>query len=246
MTKLNQLVAVEKGEKASVNKETALIFQAASKPDLFAGFTKTYEPLVEGGAQYPDDTKAVVHTVGQLLNAFSAPTARLMDVTASKENTNRKAVADVVVDGTVIIEKAPVTFLLQFEKYLQQEVRGLVTSLPTLDQAQTWDPDPSGAAGTFVTAEVKRGKTRKVNKVLTLAPATDKHPAQVQVVAEDELEGYWTEKRQSGAVSAARKLELVQRVDKLINAVKFAREEANSVEVEDLKVGSAVFGYLFA
>lgn len=246
MTKLNQLVAVEKGEKAAVNKETAPLFHATKNPDLFAGFTKTYEPNEEGGAQYPDDSKALVYTVDHILAAFAKPSARLLDVTASKENTNRKAIADVVVDGEVIIKDAPVTFLLQFEKYLQQEVRGLVVSLPVLDPAQTWSPDASGAKGVSVTGEVKRHKNKKVNKVVQLAPADQYHPAQVQLVAEDVLEGYWTEKRQSGAVSAQRKLELTERVDKLINAVKYAREEANSITVDDLKVGAKVFGYLFA
>lgn len=246
MTKLNQLVAVEKGEKAAVNKETAPLFHAAKNTDLFAGFTKTYEPNEEGGAQYPDDNKNLVTTVDRILEAFAKPSARLLDVTASKENTNRKATADVVVDGEVIIKAAPVTFLLQFEKYLQQEVRGLLVALPVLDPAQTWTPDPSGVAGVFVTEPVRRHKNKKVNKVIQLAPPTDRHPAQVQLVAEDVLEGYWTEKRQSGAVSAQRKLELVERVDKLINAVKFAREEANSADVDDLKVGTKVFGYLFA
>lgn len=246
MTKLNQLVAVEKGEKAAVNKETAPLFHAAKNADLFAGFTKTYEPLEEGGAQYPEDNKNLIYTVQALLDAFAKPSARLLDVTAGKENTNRKAVADVKVDGEVIIKDAPVTFLLQFEKYLQQEVRGLLVSLPVLDPAQTWSPDSSGEAGVSVTEPIKRHKNKKVNKVIQLAPADQYHPAQVQLVAEDTLEGYWTEKRQSGAISAQRKLELVERVDKLINAVKFAREEANSVTVDDLKVGSKVFGYLFA
>lgn len=39
--------------------------------------------------------------------------------------------------------------------------------------------------------------------------------------------------------------ELLDRVVKLQHAVKFAREEANGIEVEDQKVGAAVFGYLF-
>ena len=82
--------------------------------------------------------------------------------------------------------------------------------------------------------------------MLELSPATDKHPAQVQLVSEDVLAGYWNEKKFSGAVPASYKAELINRVETLIQAVKFAREKANDTEVTDLKVGDAVFGYLFA
>ena len=39
--------------------------------------------------------------------------------------------------------------------------------------------------------------------------------------------------------------ELLERVEKLQHAVKFAREEANNTEVSDQRVGAAVFDYLF-
>jgi hypothetical protein len=38
---------------------------------------------------------------------------------------------------------------------------------------------------------------------------------------------------------------MLERVEKLQQAVKFAREEANNVEAEELKAGDAVFGYIF-
>jgi hypothetical protein len=40
--------------------------------------------------------------------------------------------------------------------------------------------------------------------------------------------------------------ELVERVEKLQQAVKFAREEANNAEVTQQKTGEKIFGYLFA
>jgi hypothetical protein len=39
--------------------------------------------------------------------------------------------------------------------------------------------------------------------------------------------------------------ELLERVEALQTAVKFAREEANGTTVTDQHVGEAVFGYLF-
>lgn len=247
MPKLNQIVAIEKGEKAAVNKETAPIFHAAKNAALFHGLTRTYEPVDEDGEKFPDESAKVQWTVDALLKDFAKAAARQLDVTSTKEFANTKAFADVkLADGTVIASQLPVSFLLQLEKFLQQEVRGLVVSLPTLDPAQNWSASDSERAGISETEEIKRGKTRKVTEPLVLAPATDKHPAQVQLVNKDVLAGYWTEKKFSGAVSAARKQELIERVDALINAVKFAREEANSIEVADKKVAADVFGYLFS
>jgi hypothetical protein len=39
--------------------------------------------------------------------------------------------------------------------------------------------------------------------------------------------------------------ELLSRIEKLQEAVKFAREEANNMEVTEQKVGAKVFQYLF-
>jgi hypothetical protein len=40
--------------------------------------------------------------------------------------------------------------------------------------------------------------------------------------------------------------ELLERVEKVQHAVKFAREEANNHEADEQKIGRAVLGYLFA
>jgi hypothetical protein len=50
----------------------------------------------------------------------------------------------------------------------------------------------------------------------------------------------------SGALPARRVNELLARVEKMQEAVKFAREEANNLDAEDIKVGDRFFEYLFA
>jgi hypothetical protein len=57
--------------------------------------------------------------------------------------------------------------------------------------------------------------------------------------------GYWTTVKFSGALPARRVNELIDRVEKLQHAVKFAREEANNLEITDQRVGEVVFSYLF-
>ena len=78
-----------------------------------------------------------------------------------------------------------------------------------------------------------------------LSEATEKHPAQVQVYHEDIVVGTWTTVRFSGALPATEIRAMLERVTKLREAVKMAREEANGLEVTDRRVGDAVFGYLF-
>lgn len=245
MTKLNQIIAIEQGERARVNKATAPLFHALKAPALFAGLTRTYEPLNVDGEKLPDETARVQHTVVHIIDEFVKNSSRLLDLAATKDLSNTEAFADVKVGDEVIIAHAPVTFLLPFEKYLAQEVRGLIESIPVLDPAQDWTPSASERDGIYETATVQRHRTKKVNKVLELSPATDKHPAQVSLVAEDVLAGYWNEKKFSGAIPASEKAELMERVEKLIQAVKFAREEANNNTVTDVKVAENVFGYLF-
>ncbi len=246
MTKLNQVVAVEKTVKESVNKQTAPLFHAAKNAALFAGLSKTYESAEEGGEELPAESVRVQNIVQDVLEDFSKPMAKLFDVQFTKENANTGASADVVVDGNVLIKDAPVTFLLQFEKQLIQEVRGLIVSLPTLDPSQEWEASSSDRAGVYETPVVKRHRTKKIQRALVLYPAEGQHPAQTQLVTEDILAGYWSEKRSSGAITGQRKQELIEKIDKLIVAVKQAREAANNVTVEEKAVGAEVFQYLLS
>jgi hypothetical protein len=67
----------------------------------------------------------------------------------------------------------------------------------------------------------------------------------VEVYYEDVTVGYWRTVKFSGALPATRVNTLLARVEQLQAAVKFAREEANNLEVEDVKVGAQFFAYLF-
>ncbi len=78
------------------------------------------------------------------------------------------------------------------------------------------------------------------------AQATDKHPAQVDVVHEDRVVGLWHTTKRSGAVPASRVRQLLSRVEKFQRAVKIAREGANMAEAPKVDVGRGIFDYLFA
>jgi hypothetical protein len=97
-----------------------------------------------------------------------------------------------------------------------------------------------------VTEAVQTVRTKKIPRNHVKAEATEHHPAQVEVYYEDVPVGYWRTVKFSGAMPARRVNEILERVEKLQQAVKFAREEANSVEIEDQRIGETVFYYLFS
>lgn len=241
-TQLNQIVAVEKGVKAKADRDLTNAYHTIQKAPLLSGIARTYQPKDEDGDQLPPESTLVQTKVEDVIADVSKNLTRLFDVVLTKEYTNGQATADVVVNGETLLENVPVTYLLFLEKQLAN-LRTFVGKLPTLDPSEVWEVDTN--TGAFRTQPVQTVRTKKVPKNWVKAPATDKHPAQVEIFHEDVIVGYWTTVKYSGAVPAERVRELTERVDALTEAVKFAREQANSTPVTDRQAGAAVFGYLF-
>ncbi|MFJ8918855.1 hypothetical protein B046DRAFT_03315 [Streptomyces sp. LamerLS-316] len=242
MTKLNQIIAVEKGVKGKSLQDITAAHHKVQKPALLAGISRTYQPKDEEGEQLPPESARVQIKAEEALREMSASLTRLFDVTATKDWANCSARADVIVDGRTVVGDVPVSYLLFLEKQLT-DLHTFVKKLPVLDASESWSLDPS--TDLWKTDPVRTIRTKKVPRNHVKAEATDKHPAQVDVYYEDVPIGYWTTVKFSGALPARRVNELLERVEKLQHAVKFAREEANGAEVTDRRVGDAVFGYLF-
>jgi hypothetical protein len=77
------------------------------------------------------------------------------------------------------------------------------------------------------------------------APATDKHPAQVHIYNENINIGTYTMLKYSGAMTAIRKEELLEKIRILDKAVQQAREEANMTEVESVTYGTTLLKHIF-
>jgi hypothetical protein len=242
MAKLNQVIAIEKGVKSRVNSETTEVYKKVQKADLFNGFSKTYQPKEDEGETLPPESQRVQEQVEDLLKQIAKGKSELFDVSAQRDYANMEAKADVVLDGQTLISGAPIPFLLALEKELT-DLRTLISKLPVLDPAESWDQDIN--SGLYRTPETSRSRTAKLQKPLVLYPATDKHPAQTQMITEDMTVGYWKTLKLSGAIPRPRQAELAERVEKLLNAVKYAREEANQMESPRREVGAAMFNYLF-
>lgn len=243
MTKLNQIIAVEKGVKSKAVRDLTNAHQKVQKQALLNGLARNYQPRDDQGETLPPEQTLVQVKAEDALQDAAQALTRLLDVTATKDYGNTSAVADVVVDGRALVTGAPVTYLLFLEKQLI-DVHTFVSKLPTLDPSESWERDES--TDSWRTPVIKTTRTKKVLRNHVKAEATEKHPAQVDVYTEDTIVGDWSLVKFSGALPAARVNELKQRVEKLQDAVKFAREEANSTEVANQRVGESVFGYLFA
>lgn len=241
--KLNQIIAIEKGTKSRSLQELTEAHHALQKPALLSGISRTYRPKDEEGEQLPAESTKVQIKAEDIIRDTVESLTRLFNVVATKDWANCKAKADVVVDGKKLLSDVPATYLLFLEKQLV-DLHTFIKKLPVLDASETWTFDPS--ADCWATEPVQTVKTKKVPRNHVKAEATDKHPAQVEVYYEDITVGYWRTVKFSGALPARRVNELLARVEKLQEAVKFAREEANNMEVEDIKTGAAIFNYLFA
>jgi hypothetical protein len=243
MARLNQIIAVEKGVKSRSYAELTDAHQGLQKTALLAGISRSYQAKDEDGEQYPPESTRVQLRAEDVLRSTSATLTRLFDVTATKDWANCSAKGDVKVDGTVLLEGVPATYLLFLEKQLV-DLHTFVSKLPGLDASESWTFDQ--AADCWATDPVQTTKTKKIPRNHVKAEATEKHPAQVEVYYEDVVVGHWRTVKFSGALPAKRIKELLERVDKLQQAVKYAREEANNAEVTDQRVGEKVFDYLFS
>lgn len=242
MPKLNQIIAVEKSVKSRSFQELTEAHHALQKPALLTGISRNYRPKDEEGEQLPPESTRVQVKAEEIIQSTARILANLFDVTATKDWTNCEARADVVVGEQVLIKDAPVSYLLFLEKQLV-DLNTFVRKLPVLDASESWSFDPG--ADCYATEPVQTVRTKKIPRNHVKAEATEKHPAQVEVYYEDVTVGYWRTVKFSGALPAQRVHELLNRIQKLQQAVKFAREEANSVDAKEQKIGEKFFNYLF-
>jgi len=241
--KLHQILAAETHRKNEVNRQVNDLYHKLQKPALFEGKVRSYRKIDDNDPDLPKEKQNVQLKAEDVLQKVAEQLTILFDITATKDFGNTSARADVVVNGVTLIHDAPTTYLLWLEKQLT-DLATVVKTLPRHDSSEVWTPDPS--VGLFRSEPSETKSTRKVLKNHVKAQATERHAEQVETFTEDVTVGFWETTRFTGALPAARVEELMRRVVDLQTAVKFAREQANSVVVEDQQVGEAVFNFLFA
>lgn len=242
MTKQSQIIALEKGARGEAESVLTRAYHVLQKAVLLNGIARTYQKKNEDGDDLPPESTLVQVRVPHEIDKVRAKLERMFDVVATREKTNTVASASVIVDGNTLLSEVPIGALL----FLEKELVNLVTfikKLPLLDPAETWHEDEANDC--FVTDPAQTTRTKKVPRNHVLAAATEKHPAQVQMYNEDVIVGTWTQRKFSGALPAKDVAAMLDRVQRLQDAVRVAREEANTTTAVDLKVGNAVLGYVF-
>jgi hypothetical protein len=240
--KLNQVIAIANGEKSKTQKTITKVYQNLKKETLFEGITKRYTPKFEDGEIYPNEDKQVQQTVEKLIGVVKKSMSEMFNVVATQDVGNCDAGASIVVDEVIVAEDVPVTHLLFLEKQMI-DIRTLVESLPVLDPADKWSHSPESFC--YKSEAKDNFRTKKIPKNHVVSEATKEHPAQVQVFTEDVIEGTWTTVKFSGNIPQTEKNDILERIDKMIKAIKIAREEGNSIEVERSEIGSNVLDYIF-
>lgn len=240
--KLNQIIAVTNGKKTQSEKNLTEIYHRLQKPELFNGLSRRYTPLDEDGETLPSEEKVPQYNVKDAIASAKSTLTELINVVATQDVANTQAKADIVVDDTVVLQNVPVTHLLFLEKQLV-DIQTFVSKLPTLDPSERWTYDNN--VDCFVASPTKSNRNIKKFRNHVKVEATDKHPAQVDVYTEDVKVGSWETTKFSTCVDAKRKNELLSKVKQLIEAVKFAREAANSMEVSKVNYADNILNFVF-
>ena len=242
MTQQNQIIAIEKGVKSRAKAAQSELYKAIQKPSLFNGQTRTFEKINDETQDVPEEKTLVQIVAKSAIKDMNKVIAEYLDVSATRDWGNTVAKANVTVDGNIIIENAPVTFLLFLEKELN-ELHTFVSKIPTLDPAHVWTTDEN--SDLFYAEPVRTQRTQKVQEAITLAQATKEHPAQAELITVDKVIGFWKTQNMSGALRSPEKNDIIERIEKLQKAVKSAREKGNSVEVDKQEVGDKILSYIF-
>lgn len=250
MGKLYELIAVEpKVEKDStaVIKRVASIF--AGKKELFTGEHRTlqmFDAERKNEEEGAEKVRELTVTVSEVLEEMKQHVGRHYDLAFQKERSNQTAVADVEIDGKVVIANCPVYFLLGMENRLE-ELRKVLDSIPILDSGTRWKKaEDLGKSIYRIEQPVKSHKTEKIkrHKVVWEPQPGMSQPPQIETWQDNVAVGTYFDDLCSGAMPLAEKTELLNKMDKLINAVKKARQRANAADAIEDKVSEKIFGYL--
>ncbi|GAB4403592.1 MAG: hypothetical protein OHK0053_28460 [Microscillaceae bacterium] len=241
--KLHELLAVEQDRKHKANQVVGEAINTFKKNDtLFDGMVKRYLALEEDSEQIPDETKEMGFTVQKKMGEVAEAVVAGLDAQLSKEETNAsgEARADLEVDG-VKFGNFSATSLLALEGQITK-IRDLYQALPTLDPSRKWNFDSQN--GHYRSEEEVKFRSVKRPKVIVKYEATEKHPAQTELLYLDFQVGKYETVYFSGKVTPAQKDLMLKRLDQLLEAVKIARSKANTAEVKNIKLGNQIFDFI--
>ncbi len=243
MPKLNQINAIVSGRKAEAEKAITDMYKLIQKDQLFNGRERTYRPIDEvNGQKQPAESQRVQQRADDLIRQAIGKWTELWNLIYMQDLGNQQAKADVVVDGKTLLPQVPVTFLLFLDKQVN-DLETFISKLPTPDPAEEWSHDAN--SGFLRSKSTESLRTSKEPTVIVKYEATKDHPAQTELFTKDVPVGTWTQILYSGCITTDKKNIILERIKKLQEGVKPAKEQANLQDIERQKIADALFGYVF-
>lgn len=239
---LAQIIAVEADRKKDAAHELNQAQNLLGNKGPFTGITRAYTSSEEDGEPLPAESTRVQQRATQVIKGVQKYLVSLFDVVATKDYTNCVAKADITIDGKILLPAVPATYILFLEKQLA-ELLNFAKKLPVLDPAFSWQYDQTSDC--WSTPPVETVRTKKIKKSQTVFEGNQHHAPQFLVWDEDKKAGTWSTIHYSGAMQQSEINAIIERIEKLQKAVKFAREAANRQEVTQQHMGETVLHYLF-
>ncbi len=250
MTKLHELLAAEKTPTAAWNtlrEDTLKKFK--NTQHFFQGHSKSLAMIEDTPANKAEEDKSredkpVPTTVWDTLDYALKLFAKAEDLQYQKNATNRVATGTIMWRGTALVSDLPIDELLGLESRIAK-LREVIDVIPTLDATKHWVQDAQAGANIWALQNAERTtKTEKVMTPVIMAPATDKHPAQVQAVTRDVVVGTFSQMRRSGEATAVQKSDMLMRIDDLLVEIKQARMRANETVAVDGKIADTLIAVI--
>jgi hypothetical protein len=247
-TKLHELLAVYTsvtGQATKLRGDLSNLFE--KKSHHFRRTIKTFHSLTENEPPKVEDQQDIQTTVGEEIKWIRPKLTQQVDVNYQIDCGNKEAKADLVTEnGETLLRDLPTTTLLWLEKRVA-EWKDLIAAIPTLDPAKGFQPDAAQGPDIFMAREVTKPRTRKGKKLYIKYEATDKHPAQTELIDEDIPVGTTTDQEWSSLITPAKKAELLDQAEILSRAVSRARAKANehAIEVKEMKIGDTLLDFVF-
>lgn len=246
--KLHELIAVRSSVKTQATKTlTDLSNTFEKKHHHFTAKVKTFTPVGENAESKTEEELDLQTTVNKELHWIRPFIAKAVDASLHVALGNTAAFADIVIEDSdePLITGLPTTTLLELEDVIE-DLRKFAAAIPTLDPAKGFRPDPDKGEGIHVARTIEKVRTQAKKTIYTLAPATEKHAAQVQLIDEQVPIGTIRETEWSSMLTPAQKGLILERIEKLARAVRKARSRANEAEVDvSKKIGDVLLGYAF-
>lgn len=245
MGKLHEIIAIEPARKKVADKLLQESVKTLGKESLFVGQVKRLTMFdTEESHLNTEDRTDLTTTVDENLDYLVKPLSTYWDVVLQKDLTNQIAVADINIGDKVLAKDLPATFLLGMEAKLN-ELRKVYSAIHTLAPGITWEKDEQEKAGVFRTKhDTTAFKTEKDLEFKIAAEATKEHPAQVAQLEKTKNVGKYVITRWSGMLTPLEKANRIERIDVLLDAVKQARQRANSAEVVRGRVGETLLDFI--